>query len=194
LTFDEYNIKLNNVIQAMSSDANGALMVEVASDALALIRKRVIDSGVDAEGAKYEPYSTRPFFVPKADMSLDAYNKLAGSKTKRRELKWATFDGVRMVQIPGGYKEFRELHGRQTGFVDFSFSGRMWANIKITSNFLEHAQGVARISATQQENKDKLAENTKRRGDILNLSKTEIKDLSEIYNMGIVQIFTKNGL
>lgn len=199
MTFDEYNMRLNNVIEAMKSEPNGVLMVKIASDALAMIRKRVTESGRNAEGGMYEKYSTRPYFTNCASMSTDACNQIAGSKEKRRQLDWATITTssgkkVRMFKLPGGYKQFRELHGRQTGFVDFSFSGRMWANIKILSSFEEHQDGVARIGAGQQENKDKLAWNTDLKGDILKLSDEEIREIMTTYDMGIQQIFTKNGL
>lgn len=197
MTFDEYRMKMDNVIQALQTEPYGALMVEIASDALALIRQRIIQTGQTAEGGQYPPYSIKPLYTG-CKAFINQSKCPAGSKSKRRELKWITINRggkpVHLFRVEGGYKEFREMNDRQTGFVDFSFSGRMWVNIKIKSTFDEHQNGVARIGATQQENIDKLAGNTARKGDILKLSDKEITDIISTYNLGIEQIFTKNGL
>ena len=149
----------------------------------------------------------------RSSMTVSAYNNIAGSKEKRKALKWVTIGGssglsyivsaggsgmtnegkggAKLFELPGGYKQFRDIHGRQTGFVDFSFSNRMWANIKVVSTPSEHNSGIARIAATTPEDEKKLAGNTKRRGHILKLSKSEITYLSERLNMELTQVFHK---
>ena len=199
MTFDEYNIKLENVMHSLSSNPNGEIMLKIGEDALVMIRQRILTSGINAEGAKYAPYSNKPMlsgcknFIQAADCE-----KLVGSKDKRRNLKWATIQrngkNYRLFYIPGGYKQFRELQGRQTGFVDFSFSGDMWRDITIVSNTSEHNAGKVKIGAKREENDEKLAGNTKRRGDILKLSTEEIDDLSKTYELELIQIFSNNGL
>jgi hypothetical protein len=96
--------------------------------------------------------------------------------------------------LDGGYKEFRQLNDLQTGFVDFSFSGRMWANIKIKSDQSEHNSGIVRIGATTEEDNKKLEGNTKRRGDILKLSKSEIENINRSFAMNIIQSIERAGL
>jgi hypothetical protein len=118
-------------------------------------------------------------------MTTSAYSSIAGSKKKRKELDWVTVKGHKLFELPGGYKQFRELHGRQTGFVDFVFTGRMWNNIKLVSDQGELNSGVAVIRPTEELQKKKLAGNTERRGDILALSKAEEQRLSDIYSVWI---------
>ena len=198
MTPQELIDRLDNVVTDIESGEMGRLMTYVAQDAIAMIRGRIIERGEDAEGKKYEPYSTKPMLATKESMTTGAYNNIAGSKTKRQELKWVTLKrggkNVTFFELPGGYKQFRDIHGRQTGFVDFSFSNRMWANIKVVSTPSEHNSGIARIAATTPEDEKKLAGNTKRRGHILKLSKSEITYLSERLNMELTQVFHKNGL
>ena len=217
MTPQELIDRLDNVVTDLESGEMGKLMAYVAQDAIAMIRGRIIERGEDAEGKKYEPYSTKPMLAGRSSMTVSAYNNIAGSKEKRKALKWVTIGGssgfsaylnvsaggsgmtnegkgARLFELPGGYKQFRDLHGRQTGFVDFSFSNRMWANIKVVSTPTEHNSGVARIAATTPEDQAKLAGNTKRRGHILKLSKSEITYLSERINMELTQVFHKNGL
>lgn len=198
MTSQELIERLDNVVTDIESGEMGKLMVNAAQDALAMIRGRIIGTGENADGEKYDPYSTKPMLISRKSMTVSAYNNIAGSKQKRRDLKWVTIERggkkISLFELPDGYKQFRELHGRQTGFVDFSFTNRMWQNIKVVSTPSEHNSGIARIAATTPEDEAKLSGNTSRRGHILKLSKSEIKEIGERLNMGVVQIFHKHGL
>jgi hypothetical protein len=57
ITLLEYNKRLNGVIKDLESGAHGQVMVQVASDAISMIKQRVQESGTNPEGAKYSPYS-----------------------------------------------------------------------------------------------------------------------------------------
>lgn len=216
MTFDELDKKFDNL--AAFPDAVGELMIDIGSIAIMRIKRRVIETGTNAEGSKYDPYSTKPMLVNCSRMTTGACKMIAGSKEKRKNLKWVTIGGssgfssflsvsagtstgmakegrgVKLFELPQGYKQFREIHGRQTGFVDFSFTNEMWSNIKIVSDNSEHNKGVVRIAATTDKDKKKLEGNTKRRGDILKLSKSEIDSLASRYNVKLEQIVMKNGL
>lgn len=117
-------------------------------------------------------------------MTVAVCNQLTGSKEKRKDLKWVTIKkadkAARLFELDGGYKEFRDLHGRRTDIVDFNFSGEMWANIQVVSSDAEHEQGHARISTLSDEENKKLAGNTERKGEILMLSNGEVEQVSKI--------------
>ena len=86
----------------------GEAMLAVASDAVAMIRQRIIYSGVDAEGNKYDAYSVKPMLANCSGMAKTACTKIAGSKQKRRELEWVTLKrggkNIRLFILPEGYK------------------------------------------------------------------------------------------
>lgn len=209
MTISELNQKLDSLINDIQN--LGRTMVQIGSEALVYVRERVMNSGIDAEGQKYEPYSTKPMLIGcKSFKNKSDCSKVFGKK-KNKELKWVTLGGSRYEQfleasaggsgdikrlavLEGGYKKFRELNGLQSGFVDFSFSGRMWANIKIKSDQSEHNQGIVRIGATTEEDNKKLEGNTKRRGDILKLSKSEIENINHSFAMNITQSIERAGL
>ena len=69
-----------------------SVMLEVASTANTMIKTRVIKKGQNAEGEQYDPYSTKPMLASRGGMTQAAYNKIAGSKAKRKELKWVTLE------------------------------------------------------------------------------------------------------
>lgn len=195
MTTEEYNRDLEKFIEAFSTGPGIGIMVKVGNDALALIKRRIIGSGQDADGAQYAPYSTKPMLSGcKNFITQNSCTTFA----KDKDTKWVSIGTgdkrKSLFVIPGGYKQFRELNGRQSGFVDFSFSGRMWADIAITSTNSDHADGLVTIAAKTDENDKKLAGNTKRRTDILKLSQSEIELLSEVYNAELNQVISNMGL
>ena len=194
ITLLEYSRRLQGVIDSLQGDDFGNTMGTIGSEALTMILDRVTKTGKDAEGSGYPPYSTKPMLANRTGMTTGAYASIAGSKKKRRELSWVTIGGHKLFEIPGGYKQFRELAGRQTGFVDFTFTGKMWSNIKLTSDKSELNTGVAVIKATTDLDKAKLAGNTERKGEILKLSKSELGRITELYDKGVEDAFRKNQL
>ena len=166
---DEAIRRIEFIVDKTVSDW-GNVMLEVAQTADTMIKDRVIKTGQNAQGEQYDPYSTNPMLTNCSQMTQSACNKKTGSKAKRKELKWVTLKrggkNIRLFELAGGYKEFRELHGRQTNFVDFAFSGRMWADVQVVSGDDEHKLGRARISTLSEEQMKKLAGNTERKGTV----------------------------
>jgi len=175
----------------------GNVMLEVAQTADTMIKDRVIKTGQNAQGEQYDPYSTNPMLTNCSQMTQSACNKKTGSKAKRKELKWVTLKrggkNIRLFELVGGYKEFRELHGRQTNFVDFAFSGRMWADVQVVSGDDEHKLGRARISTLSEEQMKKLAGNTERKGTILDLSTDETNALARIIEKRLTDLWRQQG-
>ena len=194
ITLLQLSQRLQGMAGYLEGPELGNVMVKMASEALALNKQRVQETGKNAKGESFDKYSTKPMLSGSKNMTKSAFNSIAGSKKKRAELDWRTVNGHSLFVIPGGYKQFRELHGRQTGFVDFTLSGRMWNNIKLVSDRAELNSGVAVIQATEELQKKKLEGNTKRRGEILGLSKSEEQRLSDVYEVWVESGLRKNKL
>lgn len=186
--------RFGKIANDLKGQDNALIMARIGVTAMSKIKQRINETGTNAEGTKYKPYSTKPMLTNCSTMILSACNKVAGSKAKRKELDWVTIKGHKLFELPGGYKQYRELMGRQTQYVDFNVTGQMWADINVISNQSDHQRGTVIIGAKSEDNKKKLEGNTKRRGDILDLSNKEIGELKESYNLGVLQIFKDNGL
>ncbi len=193
MTFPELTNSINRTVNDLKRQYDGNLMVNVGVHARKMIFDRVTKSGKDASGGAYRPYSTKAMLVGCKSMNASVCNSFFG-KEKNKEHKWITVNGRHLAVLEGGYKKFRELHGRQTAHVDFSFTNRMWNDITLISDKTDHQSGVAIIGARQEEEKKKLAGNTKHRGDILDLSKSEQQELVQRYNLETLQVFKNNGL
>lgn len=195
MTFPELDKKFDTIINDAKTHYHGDLMANVGMHARKLIFDRVTKTGVMANGSKFPAYSTKPMlsgcsgFVNKSSCSV-----LLNSKEKRKGYEWRTVKGNHLFILPGGYKQFRSLQGRQTAFVDFTMTGRMWNDINLISSSSDHQKGTAIIGARLPEEKKKLEGNTKRKGEILDLRMQEVETLMKEYSLGFLQVVRNNGL
>lgn len=222
MTIQEISTKFDSVLRDLTGESLGNIMAKIGNSALYKINTRITKTGIDAEGSPYRPYSIDPMLSGCSNW-LDKSKCAAyvGSKTKQRkerkksayekylsgeagefELKWVTLKrggkNIRLYEIPGGYKEFRNLNDLQSGFVDFAFSNRMWRSIGIISSQTEQNYGTVIIGVIpggdSELSKKKLGGNAKRRTSILKLSRGEVTDLTKEFDTEIEKILVKNGL
>lgn len=195
MTPEELDNKFDKIIQNLKSDYLGKVMVRVGVTALTMIKKRVTETGINAEGQKFAPYSTKPTLIGCSTFVQKAVcDSLLGSKEKRKQLEWRTVNSHRLAILNGGYKEIRRLQGRRTDITNFSLTNEMWNDINVVSNYSQHERGEAIIAAKTQINKDKLEGNTKKRGDILDLSEKEQAELVRLFDLTTLRVFKENGL
>lgn len=196
MTLKEYNEKWKKSISDFE-DSLGDTMVAIGNNALALIKQRVQETGVDAKGQKFTKYSTDGMFVGSKSMNNNVARSFFGKQNNKKH-KWVTLQrggkNYRLAVLENGYKELRELHGRQAGYVDFTFYGKMWGDIAIISEQSLHSRGFVIIGAKTEEQAKILQGNTNRRGPILELSEKELQELSGEFNTSINQIMRNNGL
>lgn len=162
MTLEEYNRRIDGVIKDIQGGAHAQIMTELALDAIAMIKDRVIQSGYNAKGIPFASIMTKG-----SNPHID-YNK--------------------------DYKSYKKKAGKYRGFIDFSFSTRMWANIKLVSSDTQLRKGIAKISCSATHEQDKLNWNTAQRGPILELSNFERDILIDEYDQKILNIWRKNGL
>jgi hypothetical protein len=117
-----------------------------------------------------------------------------GAERKKRWL-WIKFKGAKkavpVMVLPGGYKQLRQLNGLQTGYVDLTFSGRMFQNIKLLAPINKRTKFTAFIGATDKENRDKVRGLSIRFGQFLDPEKSELAILSDIQNNKIREIIKR---
>jgi len=182
MTADELVAYINNIRDQTDRLLAEAILM-IANDANAQIKTRIQRTGQDAEGSLYDPYSTTPMLMNCSSTTQKVCQKLAGSKEKRKNLKWVTLKrgnkNIRLFELVGGYKEYRELHGLQTGFVDFTFSGRLWSNIRVVSTNAGGGRAEAVITADNPADYDKLRGNVGRRGQMLEMNPEELQQAQE---------------
>ena len=192
MTPEEARIKANDLADQIEQGALGAALGRAAMNARALIQGRIINTGINAEGENFPPYSTKSMYAWCGNMTVSACAK-AQVRYKRKRPKGST-EPLRSFLLKNGYEEYRELHGRQTEFVDFMFKGDMWADITLTTSESEHKKGKATVTAKSPDQYKKLEGNVARKGQILDLNDEEIKTITEIIDEELEMLITKIGL
>lgn len=197
MTLEEYNNNFEKATIEITKSI-GQTMALLGNDALAVIKKRVQEEGKDAKGKEYASYSTKPMLANCSSMTSSACQRIAGSKEKRKELKWVTLKrggkNIRLFQINEGYKQFRELHGRQTSHVDFTFYGTLWGGMRIISSGSEHNNGIVTVGPGNETGMKILEGNVKKRGQILDLSSKEITELAQTFKLKTLNILERHGI
>jgi hypothetical protein len=185
MTIQELDNKVGKWASALQGPEMGNIMALIGEEALTRIKIRILNTGVDAEGQKYKAYSTKPMLAGCKGF-LNQSNCPAKTKSKRRELKWVTIQrsgkNYHLYEIPGGYKEFRDMNlgSGHSSYVDFFFSGLMWASVSVVKDMNELQNGIVTIRSMSPEKQIILNANAKRRTSILKLSRKEVSELSEI--------------
>lgn len=150
----------DNVIESISKAviiAEQTAMIEAEVS----LKQRIHTFGKKADGSKIGNYSTRPFKKPdnSAFITQEAINKLKGY-------------GV----VSGGYKQFRELNGLQSQYVDLYFKGDLFKGYGAGT-----FQGRNVVGITTQREKEKFLKLNNKYPGTFKLSKSEGKRVLEVY-------------
>lgn len=133
------------------------------ADMAALIKNRVVQTGVNADGIPFSPYSDKPvpaYLYYGKSRSAGAEQRVR-AKAKRREAI--------------SYKEFRELNNLNTDKKNFEFTGAMWRGVEVQQT-QQGAATVVILAGDSPDVKDKLRYATEaERINILKPSKEEIR-------------------
>jgi len=126
-------------------------VVHVAAlDMVQKISDRVIETGKNAEGQNFKPYSERPF------LAFYFFGKSA-NQTGEARVRQAAKQGKTI-----SYKDFRRLNGRPVDHKNFSFTGQMWKSFGVIR--VSGTAGIARLEIGMRDAQadKKLQDNSKR--------------------------------
>ena len=159
--------QLSARLNALADELQGELAREVervAETGKSMVIQRVSETGKDAKGAAFKPY-TRQWELKKRGAVSTAKKE---GKKKRAERRVATASADKPV-------------GRYKGFVDFTFTGRMLSNIGLVEKKTEGARAVVRIGGRTDDTRLKMEGNETHRPHWMRLQpkeKTELRDQS----------------
>ena len=134
----------------------------VAQDGLVLVTQRVSETGTDANGAKFKPY-TREYELRKRAATGNVKKE---GKKKRAARRSAPASAEKPV-------------GRYRGFVDFTFTGQMLSSIGLEEAQADAKHIVVRVNGRDQETQLKMDGNDKHRPGWFRLSKEEVDILAQ---------------
>lgn len=131
-------------------------------------------------------YSTKPIALnvigsvtpSKSGLRFDSRTLNKKLSFTKAEYGWRTLNGKRYALLWGGYKKIREKSGRNTSFVDLTFTGKMLNSLDTQSKPIsDRAVGVD-ITVSQDQQAKARFTNAKRPW--LGLADTEIVELADV--------------
>lgn len=127
---DEFKKILDNELAFFKETV---FLQRLGNGAVAVVRDRTL-KGQFIEGPGR--YSEKPFARPLGGLTNTLYNKIVAQAKGPDADNFKIFQtkrGSTWVVIKEGYRKFRELAGRQSGHVDFTFTGRMMRNLCVVN-------------------------------------------------------------
>lgn len=193
-SIEEFNKKIDQVIANLPKFIKQTSDDIALNDLAALISERVINKGENEKGGSFSGYSTKATLAGASTFtSKAAFNKVAGSKAKRKSLDWVTLNGNSLFVLKGGYKEVRKLEGREVGHKSFERTGKMWQNFGIVRTQQLDKRYIVSLGGLNKDAQDKMNWNSEEEGtNILGATKEEQNIIAQLYEKRLVNYLKKN--
>lgn len=127
MNLQQYIAKLKQVREFLGNESEVAKASETVASVefLAVYKKRIFQDGLSSAS-----YSSKPYYasvkgitgLPKGKLKPEGKNgkpKFKNGKTKKSQY------------LKGGYRQYRQVYGRQTGKVDFNLTGTSFQAIQL---------------------------------------------------------------
>ena len=123
------------ILAQVVNDENTARRISQAAafQVIAEYKQRIFFLGLDTSGGSIGQYSVNPFYIN--PLSLTTV-KASGVKPQGKNGQSVFKNGNphKTKYLTQGYKELRDLTGRQSNTVDLNFSGSLFQSIKVTES------------------------------------------------------------
>lgn len=127
-TFEELPNLLLEIQKRLINEISGAALTHGANELVGEMRKRIFSKGLDSSGNQIATgYSSTPTYVPKKVFIREGSFTAQGKENKGN---FKNGNERKTMYLEHGYKELREVQGRQTSFVDIRYSGSLEKSIE----------------------------------------------------------------
>jgi hypothetical protein len=176
MSIEQFIKKIATIEQRLNSERPKEAEL-IGREALALIRRRIQNTGDDAQGKDLGNYSQTDvpaFFFFNRSVTAAGEAKVRKAAKQKQKISYA---------------DFREFNNRPTDFVNLTFTGAMWREMaaKVTSN--TQTSTTVTITPTTPRSAKVLGFNITRYGDILALSQNELAQLREANRLRVLRVF-----
>jgi hypothetical protein len=128
MNLKEYIEKLKQVRAVLSDDNEIAKAASLVANLefLAVYKKRIFQIGLTSVS-----YSSRPFYASVSKKRPGLPKGKLKPKGKNGKAKFKNGKTKKSQYLRGGYREFRQVFGRQTSAVDFNLTGTSFQSIQL---------------------------------------------------------------
>lgn len=182
MSIDEFVSRLNKTADDIERERPEEVL-KLTLDSLALVKRRVINTGKDSGGNNFGKYSKAvvPYWF--------YYNK----ETNRNSAT-AVNQLLQRFGYFASYENWREVNNLQTNFINFSFTNRMWNSLAPSIDHNGEGRTVVVVKSRTDDEEKKVQYQNARFGDILALNKEERALLTQLNENRILDKFKQNGL
>jgi hypothetical protein len=121
-------------LDALRNIVDNVIMAKAGTYGVTIIRRRVREGiYLDGSSDNATEYSSKPFAMPFGGLQTSALKKQISGMKDNDAPKYfiSKSSGNIWILITGGYKQLREIAGKQTDKVTMTWSGRMMRNLKV---------------------------------------------------------------
>lgn len=211
MSLDDFIQKCDQLLQTLETEMP-AISDEIALNALAMVKNRIIDQREGIEGASYSTkpmLATKDQFVVKSAFKQSKVEETRFHRDKAGKIKakagnekkvvkkglWIKFDkaskAVPVMVLEHGYREFREIQGRPGDHVNGSLTGKMWQGTTIVGRSKKGFVWLTIIGGNNKEAQDKLSWLTLKFGEFLAVEPDENEKLAKVGEARIQSIYNR---
>jgi hypothetical protein len=166
--------RLEILSEVVNDERTARRISQVAAiQVIAEYKQRIFLNGLDSSGSAIGQYSVNPFYInPLTLTTVKAANVTPQGKNGQTVFK--NGNPHKTKYLTQGYRELRDLTGRQSATVDLNFSGSLFQSIKVTESGLNSA-----ITYTNDEMANIMEFNEDRFGKDISTVSNEERELGE---------------
>ena len=123
------------ILAQVVNDENTARRISQAAafQVIAEYKQRIFFNGLDTSGGAIGTYSVNPFYINPLSLTTVSASGIK-PQGKNGQSVFKNGNPHKTKYLTQGYKELRDLTGRQSNTVDLNFSGSLFQSIKVTEN------------------------------------------------------------
>ena len=163
MSFLDFAVKMKLLAEELNARREDDT-IRIADEIMKQVRTRVSDEKIDADGSPFGQYSQA--LLPQWYFHGKSITKTAEADLRAGE--WFI-----------SYAEFRELNNRDSGDINFSFTGDMWRNTGVVQ--VQNTEGTTTVTLGGQDDRsqDILAWQAPRYGNIIEANEEEVEFATE---------------
>lgn len=128
MTINVYQHILQSMAYREAAAFNERVIIVAATKLVSSINRRIIRRGLRTDGTKIGTYSESPFYAGAKAFIVKSKNTRLG-KTGLKKFK--NGNAHKTTYLAAGYKQLRQVQGRENSFVNLEYTGSMMNDLKV---------------------------------------------------------------
>ena len=167
--------RLEILAQVVNDDNTARRISQAAAiQVIAEYKQRIFFLGLDTSGGSIGQYSVNPFYINPLSLTTVSAGGIK-PQGKNGQSVFKNGNPHKTKYLTQGYKELRDLTGRQSNTVDLNFSGSLFQSIKVTES-----GSVSAITYTNDEMANIMIFNEDRFAKDISTVSTDEREMGEI--------------